>query len=305
MKSEERHQLLTNDLGVVTTKTVGFFERHAGSLIAGVCAVLLLSGFVYWQMTTTEAGSTVGWTSLDTAETLEELGGVADKFKGQPPGQWAQLQIAEKTLQNAMPLMFTNREIALTDIKRCREGFESLLHEKSILPAIRERSLWGLALCLETACDGDTSKPIEAFERLNADFPNNIFKPVAEERIAALKKSDAKEFYSWFSKEKPQPPEVSPRDFKLDSVKLPAPTWPDEGSDDDPEGFGPQSPDRIQIPQQKNEPAPAAPEKADDTTKPTVKPETDKPEQTSIPVEGGKPVGADPPKDVEKPKDKN
>ena len=157
---------------------------------------------------------------LDSASNLEEFGDVVDKFKGKPPGQWAQLQIAEKTLQSAMPLMFTNRDIALADLKRAREGFDALLQDKTVSPAIRERSLWGLALTLETGCDGDTSKPIEAYERLLSDFPDSIFKSVADDRIRSLKKPSSREFYTWFSKEKPKPctRPVQPRDFKTDAA---------------------------------------------------------------------------------------
>jgi hypothetical protein len=113
-----------------------------------------------------------------------------------------------------MPLMFTNREIAVADLKRARESFDSLLHDKTAPPLVRERALWGLALTLETVCDADTQKPIEAYERLLSDFPDTIFKSVAEERIRSLKKPSTRDFYSWFSKEKPKPPEARPLDIK-------------------------------------------------------------------------------------------
>ncbi len=300
MKSEERHQLLTNDLSVVTTKTVGFFERHAGTMIAAVIGVLLVSAVGYWWTSSTDSGVATGWTMLDTAEGLEDYGSVVDKFKGQPPGQWAQLQVAEKTLQTAMPLMFTNREIALTDVKRAREGFESLLQDKTIPPTVRERALWGMALCLETACSGDTSKPVEAFGRLIDDFPDSIFKVVAEERIAALKKSDAGEFYAWFSKEKPQPPEARPRDFK-DGIHLPAPT----DTDDEPDDFVPSGPGKASMPATTTkEPVTAEGEKTEPPVKPAEKPETDAVTDPAKAVEGEKPAGAVPPKDGEKPIEK-
>ena len=108
MKSEERHQLLTNDLGVVTTQTVGFAERHLGTVIAVGCGLLLMVAAATWWTRTAGSENAAGWTMLDSATNLEEFGDVVDKYKGTPPGQWAQLQISEKTLQNAMPLMFSN-----------------------------------------------------------------------------------------------------------------------------------------------------------------------------------------------------
>lgn len=298
MKSEERHQLLTNDLSVVTTKTVGFFERHLGTAIAVVCGVLLVAAFGFWWTRATGYENAEGWTRLDTATNEEELGAVVDKYRGKPPGQWAQLRIAEKNLQNAMPLMFSNRELALTDLKRARqEGFEPLLQDKSIAPTIRERCLWGLALCLETACDGDTSKPIEAYQRLLDEVPDTIFKTVAEERLAALKKGDAKEFYAWFSKESPKPPEARPRDFNPNGVTLPSPSGSEDEEDD--EDMAPKPPVSPEIPSAvKPE---GSSEKSPDSTKPAEnKVESDKAPDPVKPAEGEKPPAADVPKANEK-----
>lgn len=298
MKSEERHQLLQNDLSVVTEKTVGFFERHLGTLIAVVCAVVVVGALGFWWTNPSNSENAPGWTMLDAATNLEEFEGVVDKFKGKPPGQWAQLQVSEKTLQTAIPLMFTNREIALKDLKRCREGFESLVQDKSAAAVIRERALWGLALSLETGCEGDTSKPVEAYERLIADFPDSIFKAVAEERIQTLKKKRATEFYAWFSKEKPKPPEAHPRDVKPGGIELPAPKNPDDLDDEDME-FESTLPHKSKAaPDEKGEKPAASPEKktGDEPQTETETPESkksnepDKPEKDpEKPVEGDKP----------------
>jgi len=220
MNSEERHQLLTNDLGVVTTRTVGFFERHLGTLIGAVSLILLLAGGIYFWTQTSGTETATGWTMLDTAQNLEEFGTVVDKYKGKPPGQWAQLFVAETNLKTALPLMFSNREIAIVDLKSAREGFESLLQQSGVDPTIRERALWGFALCLESTSDGNTTKAVEAYEKLIQEFPESIFKTVAEERAAALKRDTAKDFYAWFSRENPKPPDARPRDFKNDSGRL-------------------------------------------------------------------------------------
>ena len=188
MKSEERHQLLTNDLGVVTERTVGFFERHLGTIAGAICAALLVAAVAFWWTRSAETEIETGWTLLRSAQSLDDFGNIVDKFKDKPAGQWAQLILAEANLKTAMPLMFTNRELALTDLKSARQGFESLLQEKGVTPSIRERALWGLALCLESTCDGNTTKAIEAYEKLLSDFPETIFKAVADDRIASLKK---------------------------------------------------------------------------------------------------------------------
>jgi hypothetical protein len=237
MKSEERHQLLQNDLSVATQRTVTFFERHLGTLIAVVCGALLVGAAVLWWNRSVGSENAEGWADLDAADNLERFGEVVDKFKGKPPAQWAQLHISEKTLESAIPLTFTNREVALTDLKRAREGFEELLKDKSVPSVIRERALWGLALSLETSCDGDTAKPVEAYQKLIDDFPDTIFKVVAVARIESLKKKSAGDFYAWFSKEKPKPPDVRPKDFNINQGHLPPPA-DKENPDDEPIDFG-------------------------------------------------------------------
>lgn len=301
MKSEERHQLLQNDLQVVTTRTVGFAERHLGTVIAVVCVVALIGVVALVWSNTTDTTSAAGWTLLDTAKNIEDLGEVADKYKGKPPGQWAQLQISEKTLQTAMPLMFTSREIALADLKRAREGFESLLKDSSSSPLIRERSLWGLALCLETGCDGDVTKPVEAYQRLITEFSETPFKKVAEQRIQALKRGDSAEFYAWFSKENPKPPEIRPRDgaSRINSL----------APDQDPFEADPKNePDfKSAVEEKLKKDKPDLPEQKTDGEKPVEKVEEgSKPESTdaSKPEDGEKPPGTDAPKDGDKPTDK-
>ncbi|WP_010588054.1 hypothetical protein [Schlesneria paludicola] len=293
MKSEERHQLLTNDLGVVTNKTASFLERHLGTAIAVLCAALVFGAIGFWWTRSSEVDNAAAWKELDEASTLDDFGKVVDRFKGKLPAQWAQLVYAEKTLQSALPLMFTNRELAVTDLKSARGDFEKLLHEKSVPAAIRERALWGVAQCVEATCDGDTSKPIEAYDQLLKDYPETMFKVVADERLAALKRKDAAEFYTWFSKENPKPPEVRPFDIKPDGAKTPA---ADEKKD-----AAPAAPADPKANEPKAEEKNTELPKLDDS-KPA---ESEKLAEPAKPAEGDQPKPAEPPKDGEKSPEKN
>ena len=298
MKSEERHQLLTNDLEAVTTKTAGFMEQHAATVIAVVVAIVLLIGIIVWQTQSSESAHAAGWQSLQDAKTLEDFGRVADEFKGTPPAHWAKLQIAEKTLQNALPLLFTNRELAVTDLKSAREAFESLIQEGNVASTIRERALWGLAQVLEATSDGDTSKAIDAYSRLIREHPKTIFLAVADERITALKKKEAGEFYSWFSKENPKPPEARPRDIQFNlpsgtkgSIELPGTSETAPKSDEQPaEGAKAEQPatdDKPKTEEKAEAPksdAPATDKPADAEKSPVTEPAKDgeKKEETAV-----------------------
>ena len=303
MKSEERHQLLSNDLEAVTTKTVGVLERHAATIAAVVCGVLLVAAVGFWWTQSAESENAAGWTMLGAARDAQELDNVVGKFKGTPPAQWAKLRIAEKTLQDAIPLMFTNRELALTDLKSASGDFETLAKEKGINSSIRERALWGFAQCLEVSCDGDTARPIAAYAQLVADYPETIFKAVAEERMISLKKSGAADFYKWFAKEAPKPPEARPRDFNPHGITLPAPADPKDEMDED-DAEKPKDPAAGTPPAATN-----SGENAQEPPKAETKPEVDKPVEATKPADkpsdGEKPPATDPPKDGEKPSEKN
>ena len=190
--------------------------------------------------------------------------------------------------------MFSNRDVARTDIKAAREGFEALLQDKTD-PMIRERSLWGLALCLESTNDGNTSKVIEAYQRLLTEFPETIFKVVADDRIATLKKDGAKEFYAWFSKENPKPPEARPRDFKNDES---APAQPKEDPDD---FLIEKTPGGKKKPVEEKSATPA-----ETTEKPETPAESpEKPNESGKPEEGAKPSEKEATEGSEKPPEKN
>lgn len=212
MKSEERHRLKENELGRVVQTTGSVLERYATTIVFCVCAALLVAAAVVWWIRQSTASSAAAWTLLENAESVDDFGSVAEKFKNTPAGDWAKLRESEANLKSGGDVLFTDRELANTDLKRAREGFEQLMASASTSPMVRERAAWGMARCLESTSDGDTTKAIEAYQRLLNDFPDTIYKPFAEDRIAALKTGGTKEFYAWFSKQNPKPADIRPKD---------------------------------------------------------------------------------------------
>lgn len=228
MNSEERQRLNTNELGQ-TIQVVGHrLEEHATKIVAGICAILLIAAAVTWFSRQTNSSSVKAWTLLESAENVNDFGEVAEDFKGTPAGRWARLRESELNMQSGMGKMFEDREVANLDLKKAKEGFEGLANDKGADVAIQERALWGLALVTEATCDGETSKALEAYERLLKEFPDTFYKSVAEQRVASLKTAGAKEFYAWFSKQNPKPADIRPKDGAkgdLDSM-LPPPAAP-------------------------------------------------------------------------------
>ncbi len=204
--------LQKTELGKLVQSTGSALDKNASIVVAIVCTVLVVAaGGIWWTRQSTETSS-AAWALLESAESVDDFGNISEKFADAIPGQWAKLRESEAHQKSGTDVMFTDRELALADFKRAREGFEKLVAAASADPIIRERALWGLARCLEATSDGDTTKASEAYQRLIADFPETIYKPFAEERIASLKTGGTKEFYAWFSKQNPKPADIRPKD---------------------------------------------------------------------------------------------
>lgn len=208
MKSEERHHLHENELGKIAVRTQNVLEKYGILIVAAFGLALVLLVAVGWWMASSRAALAAHWSELAAAGTTEEYGAVADKLKGTPPGFWARLREAELVLDEALPKMFSDRQAGLADLKRSESAFQQVVDAGSAAPAeVRERALFGLARVLETQSDSDTGPAIKAYQRLANEFPDSIYKPYSEQRVAALESGGAKDFYGWFAKQNPKPPE--------------------------------------------------------------------------------------------------
>ena len=225
MKSEERHILETNQLGEAVQATRQRLEDNTTKIVAVVCGLLLVAAAVTWWLRQSSSTAVAAWTLLENAETVTQYSDIREQYKGTIPGRWAQLLESELYLKTGLDQMFTDRELGAGDLKKAISGFQELNSTKADA-AIHERALWGLALALEATSDGDTTKASEAYQRLLNEVPETTYRPIAEQRIAALKTGGVKDFYAWFSKQNPKPAEVRPKDsgFKddFDSIIPPA-----------------------------------------------------------------------------------
>lgn len=225
MKSEERHTPETNQLGEAVQVAGKRLEDNTTKIVGVVCAVLLIAAAVTWWMRQSNSSAVAAWTLLENAETVAQYSDIREKYSGTIPGRWAQLLESELYLKTGLEQMFTDRELGSGDLKKAINGFQELNSTKAD-QAIHERALWGLALALEATSDGDTTKASEAYQRLLNDVPDTTYRPIAEQRIAALKTGGVKDFYAWFSKQNPKPADVRPKDsgFKddFDSMLPPA-----------------------------------------------------------------------------------
>jgi len=185
-----------------------------GNAATIVACVAMIGGAVWYSYNRTSTGRNErAWARFSQARTAQDFGDIADDFANTDVGAWARLSEGERLAESGISLMFTDRKAALGELKNADEAFRKVLATRSAASATRERAAWGLAKSTEAQCDGDTSKPVEAYQALLKEFPKSIYKVAAEERIESLKGESAKEFYTWFHKQNPKPPEVGkPKD---------------------------------------------------------------------------------------------
>jgi hypothetical protein len=174
----------------------------------------MIGGAIWYSYNRTSTGRNErAWARYSQARTAQDFGDIADDFANTDVGAWARLGEGERLVESGISLMFTDRKGALGELKNADEAFRKVLAMKSATNAARERAAWGLAKSNEAQCDGDTSQPVEAYQALLKEFPKSIYKAAAEERIESLGSASAKEFYAWFHKQNPKPPEIGkPKD---------------------------------------------------------------------------------------------
>ncbi|MBC7817576.1 MAG: hypothetical protein IAG10_11845 [Planctomycetaceae bacterium] len=202
-----------NALPTSQSPLVKWLDQY-GNMATVVACVAMIGGAIWYSYNRTSTGRNErAWARYSQARSAQEFGDIADDFANTDVGAWARLGEAERLAESGIGLMFTDRKAALGELKNADEAFRKVLATKSAASAVRERATWGLAKSTEAQCDGDTSKPIEAYQALLKEFPKSIYKAATEERIESLKSESSKEFYAWFHKQNPKPPEPSkPKD---------------------------------------------------------------------------------------------
>jgi hypothetical protein len=229
MKSEHRHELKTNELERIASDLGHASERyvhqHTNTLVLAVVVVVaLVIGVIYWKFS---AGSfdSQGWRALSDAGSTADYGTVADKYAGTKVASWARLREAEAELSSGIRLMFTDRDAGRSDLKKAEESFEKLIADKSSPPEAIERALFGLARSRETlpaknAPASTVNDPaIKTYQRLLEQFPDTVYKSLAESRIAALRTGSAQDFNAWFETQNPKPADREmPKDLTLPAL---------------------------------------------------------------------------------------
>ncbi len=268
-------------------------EPHTNKIILAI--ILGTIGLVAYQVLAKSAAAktSAAWSEYAACTSADDFKTVADDHAGSPVEAWSRLEAARNYIQSGVLLSMTNRKASDESLENGKAQLEKLLNSPTTSDEVREQALSQMAVCLEALCDGDVKPVVEAYQTLLDKFPETHYGPWAKHRLEELKKPETGEFYAWFRKAQPAPPErPKPQDVKpgeLPNIKL----TPDEGD--------PLSPSSSGTPAAETKPAdgtPAAPATetpaveakpaetpADPATdKPAEPPATEKPAEPAAPA---------------------
>ena len=267
-------------------------EPHTNKIVLGV--ILATIGIVGYQVINRSAAAkkSEAWSKYATCTSADAFKELADDNAGTEIEAWARLEAAREFIQTGVRLSMTNRKSSDDNLNSGKEQLEKLLNAPKTSDDVREQALSQLAVCLEALSDGNEKPAIEAYEKLLSQFPDSHYAGWAKHRVEELKKPATAEFYTWFRKAQPAPPErPKPQDAKpgeVPNIQLTPETKPAEGTA--PAADAPKT-------EEKPAETPTAPEtpatpEAPATEKPAEAPAAEKPAETPAAPATEKPAEA-------------
>ncbi len=209
MRSERRHELEENDLAGTTAAVLEKLRPHLATV--ATVAVLLVGAAAAWTLVAArrEATRAESWDACATAineRSADALADVIRRYPGSPAAWWAQLTLADSASAEGSRLVFTDRVRGRERLAAAEQAYGGLLAER---PAglVAERATFGLAKVRESL--GNLDEARRGYEAVVAEYPASAVRGIAEQRIAALSRPAARQWYAWFDEQKPEPPAAS------------------------------------------------------------------------------------------------
>jgi hypothetical protein len=287
MKSERRHELQHNVLADWLAQTAESLKPYQNMVMFGTVLILIvLAVGIYWSKQSA-ASATRAWdefnTALVSANPATALSKVIEDLPGTTAAEMAAVVSADRHLAEGCRDLFVNKATAQNELSKAIDLYAPV-RERSQVSSLREAATFGLARAREAKGDAtNIEQAVKLYEELSKNWPNGAYTPIANERLADLKKPATKELYDRFAHFDPKPvfsTEPAGR-LPFDSGSIPRET-PLPGIEPLP-GLNPEGPAKDQEKAETKKPSEGtnAAEPA-----PLAKPET--PADTSKPAEGTK-----------------
>jgi len=259
MSSERRHQLEHNELAVWLGKVNKSIEPHSKP-IAAVVAVAVVAG-IAWTFLTTEqlakrSDATLQLIQAAAGGDSEVLAKVGDTYSDTEAGSWARLYQGQQLMIQGMTALYRNREEAEILLSDAKQALQSAVNSSSN-NLLASRGHYAIAqieealgdVTNEQGEDGESMlAAIDSYRKVIDLNESEAMVERAEERIAALKKPETREFIAWFSKQDfsptndpSLPPSTLPGGSEIPGLpdldlSLPALDLGGEGTSETPEG---------------------------------------------------------------------
>lgn len=186
MKAEHRKELHTNVLADRLGKFFRSFKTGPKTTSIALWVVILVGvasffGWRYWSKESLRSNSE-RWLRLDSATKEDDLKTFYDNAdnKGTLQARIARFEEARFYLAQGQRSLYsdTQREKALTHLKKAQDLYDGLIDESSDFPSLKEEALMGAATTREAR--GEYEEAQKYYKRLAQEFPNRFLGKAAQ-----------------------------------------------------------------------------------------------------------------------------
>ena len=233
MKSERRHELQHNDLAEWILAGYERIVPYRNSIFGVSLLVIVLAiGLSFWHShSVAQAGEAWGSLGLPVfqpafqiEQTIPMMQHTVQTYPGGPAAEWAQVFAGDTALMVGTNKILVDKTVGVEYLTQARKLYEQALDTLTI-PGAREQAMFGRARAIESSIQkkADRDEAVAAYQELNKNFPNGMFKAIAEQRIEQLGKPDSLVFYDALAQYKPKPKAKTETEPPKNPLQTPGP----------------------------------------------------------------------------------
>ena len=208
MKTERRHELQQNTLADWLGRQIVWAEQNVRLIIIGLVGVVIGAGLIaYWNNSRAERRQEAWSDYLGAMESRDSVGqtkaleSVANNASDLPPGQMADILLADIALNQGIDQLKTDRAAAEKKLNEAKKRYSDARNAASD-QNLKDRATLGLARFYETM--GLLEEATKEYRTL-ADSPASLYQLEAERKIDYLSKPATIMFAKWYRKQKLEP----------------------------------------------------------------------------------------------------
>ena len=200
-----------NALAEKTFELVDRLRPHANAIVMAVGGAAL--ALLAWLLVSnqTMAGRAQSWDAfLDAVASdsqpmlVDSLGDVIRRYPGTPAAQWSEVVLADFAVSEGTDLLFSNKEQGRQRLESAVAAYSAVLADRP-RGLLATRATFGLAKARESL--GQLGDARRGYEAVATEQAAGGFAHLAEQRVAALERPAAKEWYDWFAAQSFTPPQ--------------------------------------------------------------------------------------------------